>query len=393
MKRLIYIIIIFFAFGENSMFGQSKAELEEQRRKTLEEIAYVDNMLKSTARERLETVGALKILGNKLNLRESIIKGMADEISLLNERIELNNLAVDMMESDLEKLKNDYAQSILNSYKAKKVNPDMVYILSARDFNQGYKRLKYLQQVALFRRSEAELINELKIQVEGRKRQLLEDLGNMTELQRKELQQKALLQQEQGRRQRIVRTLGTKEKQLQKDLQEKKVIARRLEAEIAKVIEAERKRNVLSDLTPEQQLIGENFADNRGKLPWPVERGIITSKFGSHPHPVLKYVTEENIGVEITSNGKTRARAIFFGEVTAVFPTSGANMTVIIRHGKYLSVYNNLINVRVKKGDMVDTKQDIGEVFSDTATNNNSTIRFMIFEQKYLDPEIWLTKS
>ena len=137
----------------------------------MEEISYVDNMLKTTEKEKKESVQAIRIIGNKVSLRESVIKGMNEEISLLTERIEINKLALEMMENDLNVLKEDYSRSILNSYKAKKVNPDMVYILSSRDFNQGYKRLKYLQQVTKYRRNESEIIRELKQQIEGTKDQ------------------------------------------------------------------------------------------------------------------------------------------------------------------------------------------------------------------------------
>jgi len=146
-------------------------------------------------------------------------------------------------------------------------------------------------------------------------------------------------------------------------------------------------------MTPEKKLIGENFSDNKGRLPWPVEKGIITAHFGVYNHPVLKYVKEENVGIEITSVGKINARSVFKGEVSAISAITGANMTVIIRHGNYLTVYSNLVNVKVKTGDRVDVKQVVGEVYSDPRVDNSSVLKFMVFEQKNaLDPEIWITK-
>lgn len=387
--RILILLLICFC---QVLPGQTRSELEEQRKKTLDDISYVDNLLKSTAKVKSESLNTLKILGNKVNLREIVIKGMGQEIGLISERIELNRLAIGMMENDLILLKEDYSRAIVNSYKSKKVNPEIVYILSARDFNQGYKRLKYLQQVTKFRRNESEIITELKTQIEVTKADLENDLLKMSDLRHREVIQQSMLQEEQLKKQKMVRSLSNKEKQLQKDLAEKKKIAKRIENEIARVIEAERKKSLKTELTPEQKITGENFSDNKGRLPWPVERGIITSHFGTHQHPVLKYLTEENIGVEITSSGKTLARSVFKGEVTAISAISGSNMTVIIQHGKFYSVYNNLINVKVKKGDSVDIKQIIGEVFSDPGGNNNCTIKFMIFEQKYLDPELWISK-
>lgn len=390
-KRIaIYLLIVLFPVV---LYGQSRTEIEAQRKKTLEEIEYVDNLLSSTSKEKSESMNALKILGNKLSLRESVIKGMNDEIQLLEERIGLNRTAIDLMEDDLRLLRQEYTNAILNSYKSKKLNPEIVYVLSARDFNQGYKRIKYLQQVSKIRRNESEIISELIEEIEKSKNKLEEDLNRISDVQKKELQQRNLLQGEQTRKQRMVKNLTAREKQLQKELEEKKRIAQKLEKELARIIAEERKKTSTTTLTPEQKLVGENFLDNKGKLPWPVERGVITNHFGKHQHPVLKYLTEDNIGIEITSSGKAEARSIFKGEVTAVSAISGSNMTVIVRHGNFLTVYSNLVNLKVKKGDKVETKAVLGEVFRDPGSDNTSTLKFMIFEGKYLDPEQWIAKN
>jgi septal ring factor EnvC (AmiA/AmiB activator) len=393
--RFLLIVVLILVFLNNVLSGQTKAELEERRKKTLEEINYVDNLLKTTSKEKTEGINSVKIIGRKLDLRESVIKGMREEIDLIADRIELNNLAIEIMESDLIALKSDYAKAIANSYKSKKGNPELIYILSAKDFNQGYKRLKYLQQMAKFRRRESEIILELKSQIETSKKKLEDDLNRISDLKTREERQKKLLENEQIKKQEMVKSLTKRERQLEKELEEKKRIARKIEREIEQIIEEERRKTVKSETTPEQKLIGENFSENRGRLPWPVENGVITSHFGVHQHPVFKYLTEDNIGIEITSSGKMNARSIFQGQVAKVFAISGANMTVIIRHGKFLSVYANISSVKVKPGDKVIAKQDIGEIYLDPANGNNSVLKFMIFEtnMKYLDPEIWISKN
>ena len=394
MKYLIVILavspILFITLN-----GQSKAELEERRKKTIDEIAYVDDLLKSTSKEKSESMKSLSIISRKLNLREVVLSGMMEELSLLNYRIELNTLAVNIMEKDLLDLKEDYARAVVNSYRSKKGNPELVYILSAEDFNQGYKRLKYLQQVTKFRRRESEIILELKDQIENSKEKLQADLARISDLKSKEEYQRELLQREKEKKQSMVKSLSRKEIQLKKELDEKKKIAKKIENEIIRLIEEERKRTVTSNVTAEQKLVGDNFMDNRGRLPWPVEQGIVTSHFGIQKHPEFKYLTEDNIGIEITSSGRVSARAVFKGEVAKIFSIPGANMTVIIRHGKYLSVYANLINVKVKQGETVSVRQYIGDVFSDQKEDRNSVLKFMIFEneKKYLDPETWLSKK
>jgi len=393
MKRAFVITLLLVSFIWD-VKSQSRKDLEEQRKKTLEEITYVDNLLKETAKEKNESLNELKIIGKKLNLRESILKGLQEEIMLISNRIELNTLAINMMESDLSILKEDYQKAVLNSFRSQKANSEIGYILSAKDFNQGYKRLKYLQQIAKFRRLESEVIMELKSEIEISKRKMEDDLERISELKTKEEQQKYLLQGEENKKQKVVKSLGNKEKQLQKELEEKKRIARKIEVEINKMIDEERKGRVAADMTPEQKLISDNFNENRGKLPWPVEHGIITSHFGIQNHPVLKYVTEDNIDIEITSSGLTPVRSVFKGQVARVFSIRGANMAVIIRHGKYLTVYQNIVNVKVKTGDKVETKQEIGKVFTDSENGDKAILKFMVFEEKVkLDPELWISKK
>ena len=165
MRKWLVLLILLGSLVYNAD-AQSRKELEDERRKTLEEIAYMDNLLKTTSREKSESLNELKIIGRKLNLRESVLKGLQDEIGLLTERIELNNLAVEMMESDLILLKKDYEKAVMSTYRSSKGNREIGFVLSASDFNQGYKRLKYLQQVTKYRRAQSEIIMELKSEIE-----------------------------------------------------------------------------------------------------------------------------------------------------------------------------------------------------------------------------------
>jgi murein hydrolase activator len=391
----LFLILNILLFGTLlTVSSQTKRDLEEQRKKTLEEISYVDNLLKETTKEKKESLNELKIIGKKLNLRESVLNGLKDEISLLNDRIELNTLAIDLMENDLNILKQDYEKAVLSSFRASKGNSELGYILSANNFNQAYKRLKYLQQVTKFRRHESEIIQELKSEIEISKKKMEDDLDRISDLKSREEQQKYLLQGEKEKQEIVVNSLSKKEQQLQRELDEKKRIAKKIESEITKLIAEEKKKTAKSDVTPEMKMISDNFFENKGRLPWPVEQGIITSHFGVHSHPVLKYVTEDNIDIEITSSGLTPVRSVFKGEVAKVFSIRGANMAVIIRHGKYLTVYQNLVNVKVKAGDKVETKQEIGKVFNDTENGDKAILKFMVFEETVkMDPELWISKK
>lgn len=393
MRKIILAAIVLLVFNVAAS-GQTRKDLEEQREKTLQEISYVDNLLKETSKERRESLNELNMISRKLNLRESVVKGLQDEISLLNDRIELNNLAIGMMESDLKILKKDYEIALLSSFRSSKASNRIAYILSAKDFNQGYKRLKYLQQVTKFRRQESEIILELKDEIEISRMKMEQDLLKISQLKTREEQQKYLLQQEKNKQQKVVKTLSSKESQLQKELEEKKRIARMIEREINKLIDEERKKSATAELSPELKVLSNNFFENKGMLPWPVDKGIITGHFGLQKHPVLKYVTEKNIDIEITSSGETPVKSVFRGEVVKVFSIRGANMAVIIKHGKYYTVYLNIIELKVKAGDKVETGQLLGRVFNDKDDGDKAVLKFMISEEKdYLDPELWISKK
>jgi murein DD-endopeptidase MepM/ murein hydrolase activator NlpD len=235
---------------------------------------------------------------------------------------------------------------------------------------------------------------ELKDEIEISKRKMEQDLSKISQLKSREEQQKYLLQQEKNKQQKIVKTLSSKESQLKKELEEKKRIAKMIEREINKLIDEERKKSATAELSPELKVLSDNFFENRGMLPWPVDQGVITSRFGLQKHPVLKYVTEKNIDIEITSSGVTPVKSVFRGEVVKVFSIRGANMAVIIKHGKYYTVYLNIIEVKVKVGDKVQTGQLLGRVFNDKDDGDKAVLKFMISEEKdYLDPELWISKK
>jgi len=374
--------------------GQSRAELEELRKKNLHEIEYVDMMLKNTSTKKSENLNELRVIGKKLSLREKLINEYGQEIDLLEYRISLNRLATEMLEQDLNDLRNEYAKSIKSAFKASKGTPALAFILSSSDFNQGYKRLKYIQQVARYRRKETGTIETIYNELQSTRENLEKDRKNINELKNKEVNQKKILSQEQNNKERLINTLSKKEKQLKQELDEKRRIAKQIEKEIERLIEEERKKSETVPMSNEMKIIGESFGENKGRLPWPVDRGIITSHFGMQQHPILKNVTEDNIGIEITSMGATSARAVFKGEVVRVFAISGANMAVIIRHGRYLTVYQNLINVNVKAGDNITLGQSIGNVYLDNTEGGKAVLKFMVYEEKKkLDPEQWLVKK
>lgn len=388
------VLVILFVACSLELGAQTRSELENLRKKNLEEIEYVDRLLKSTANAKKENLGELRVIGKKLNIREKIINEYGEEIGLLEYRISLNILGEEMMEEDLKRLRKSYEDAIISAYKATKGTPAVAYILSSRDFNQGYKRLRYIQQIAKYRRNESEVISRIYNELQKTRESLESDKKSVSDLKLKEERQKEILKAEQDKREKLVDNLSKKEKQLKQELEEKKRIAKQIETEIAKIIEEESKRKSATPLSNEMKLIGNSFGENKGRIPWPVEKGIITSHFGLQKHPVLKNVMEDNIGIEITSSGQTKVKSVFKGQVVRVFAISGANMAIILRHGKYLSVYQNIVNVKVKVGDNIETGKEMGDVFVDEEDGSKAILKFMIYEEKTkLDPESWLVKK
>jgi septal ring factor EnvC (AmiA/AmiB activator) len=205
------------------------------------------------------------------------------------------------------------------------------------------------------------------------------------------------LEREKRQKDQMVVELSGQEKELKDKIAENKKIAKRLEREIASIIAEEASkggsRNMYDQLTPEEKLISDNFQGNKGKLPWPTERGVVTNRFGRHQHAVLKQVTVQNDGIDISTVQGAEARALFDGAVSKVVAILGANYTVILRHGNFLTVYQNLVNVRVKPGDMVTVKQVLGTVFTDEETNSTLLHIEIWKELNKQNPEDWLSRK
>ena len=301
------------------------------------------------------------------------------------------------MESDLSKVKDHYAELILHAYWNRSQRNWMMFVMSADNFNQAYRRMKYLQQFSNYRKQQAELIVEMRTNI-------VEEIENLEQIKvekeglslEKQNENRGLAREKNGKNQ-MVADLSKREKELKDEINEKRRIADKLEAEIAKIIaeEARKAANTagMYNLTPEEKLISDNFRGNKGKLPWPVERGVITGRYGTHPHPVLKQLTVKNDGVDISTVKGAEARTLFEGEVTKIFAILGANYTVIVRHGNFLSVYQNIVNLKVKQGDKVDVKQMLGTVYTDNETNSTILHIEIWRERSIQNTEDWISRN
>jgi len=323
---------------------------------------------------------------------------MSSEVTLLQMVIEDNTTVVEILTTDLARIKEEYAQMVRFAWKNRNAYDKILFFLSAENFNQAYRRYVYFKQYAGNRRNQAETIAsiqqilskkivDLQIQHEAQRSVMTEKVAENMRLTAQKKQQNSLAQE-----------LQKKKDDLQKKLARQRRIEQQLADEIQRVIEEETRKTVkpgtkTTGMTPEQKLAGTSFEQNRRRIPWPVEKGVITEKFGIHPHPVLEKVTVNNNGINIATEPGSRARAVFNGEITRVFGITGGNMAVIIRHGQYLTVYSNLVDVLVKKGDKIDIKQNLGTVYTDPSEDNKTILKFQIWkENQKLNPEEWLAR-
>jgi len=395
MSRALAFILVHLLFTI-IVSGQSKEELQMQKQKAYDDIKLTRELMEKTSAQRSSSVKQLRLLQNGINARAGLISTLEAELDLLNRSIQETEELIGQLTIENKKNKEEYARLIYFAYRNHTEYEKIMYILAGATISQSYQRYKYLKYISAYRVRKASEIDSLIVELDLQKDQLnLFKNEKLLAIEEKEGEQQKLLGQR-SRRRTMVNDLERRESELRREVSEKERIAKALETRIREIIEEEARKlnssNIYAALTPEQELVGKDFRKNRGKLPWPVEKGIVTVGFGKHEVPGLRGSSVQNNGIDITSSPGTEVRAVFEGQVTKVFAILGANYTVLIRHGEFLSVYQNLVNVRVKTGDKVLTKERLGEAFTDE-TDNVASVHFEVWQERtILNPEEWISK-
>jgi septal ring factor EnvC (AmiA/AmiB activator) len=395
MSRTLAFIFIHLLFS-GILTGQSKEALQRQKQKAYDELKLTKVLMEKTTAQRSSSVKQLRLLQSGINARAGLISTLEAETELLNRSIQETEIKIGQLTIDNEKNREEYARLIYYAYRNHTQYEKLMYILAGATISQTYQRYKYLKYISVYRVQKASEIDSLIVELDHQKDQLnLLKNEKLLSLEEKEVEQEKLIGQR-SRRSVMINELKRKESLLREEIRENERIANELESKIREIIEEEARKlnssNIYATLTPEQELIGKDFKKNRGKLPWPVEKGIVTVGYGRHEVPGLRGSSVQNNGVDITSSPGTEVRAVFEGQVTKVFAILGANYTVLIRHGEFLSVYQNLVNVRVKTGDRVLTKERLGEAFTDE-TENVAMVHFEVWQERnILNPEEWISK-
>ncbi len=408
----MYVLLLAFAVPAFSQKkGKTKQELQSEITSLQNEISTANQLLKKTTKDKEMTLNEVSLLDKQIKQREKLINAYNQQIANLDAEIQTGQRNIRMLNSDLTKLRKEYAKMLTFAYRNRSHYNNLAFIFASEDFNQAFRRLRYIRQFSEARKVKIDQIVSTERRISGEMEASQQAREAQAALLAEEKAQQTALQIEKKELNRQVANLKKKEGSIKQDIKNKQQQAKKLQKAIDDIIaeeirlanersrkEAEKKKTESAPkdkgiaLTPAEKTLSTNFVNNKGKLPWPVERGVISSSFGKHASVVSDKVTVTNNGIDIATVEGAQARAVFDGEVASVSKLTGANTVVIIRHGEYFTVYSNLENVTVKRGDKVTTRQNLGTVHT-SKTENKTELHFeLLKETNRQDPAKWLSK-
>ena len=397
-KSMLFLWIVLLC--SNSIFSQNnRKQLEKQKEAIQKELKEINALLFKNKKQKASTFTDIENINYKIQRKQEVIKLTNRQINLLNIELEKNKSQQVDLSKRLKEVKAAYKEMILRSYKSKSGKNKLMFVLSSESFFQAFKRTQYIKQYAAFRRNQANKIvtisDELKlINDELIERKKLKE----TLLTNNRLTQKSL-EKEKNQANEIAFKLKSQEKKYKKNILAKQKESLKIDKQIDKLIReaiaASNKTKTKSNsfyLTPEAIALAKNFELNKGKLPWPVSRGVVIQRFGTQPHPVVKTAKIKSNGIVIATEKSAKVKTVFKGQVLSVLKFRGSNPTILIQHGNYITAYKNLSKVFISKGDVLESGQTIGEVFTNKA-DSQSTIQFSIFKKTTpLNPLFWILK-
>lgn len=404
-----WLVIGFFLLHMVTLGQSNKEKLQKNKESIQQEIKLTNKLLSETKKNKKASLNQLILLNKQIAQRKRLIDNIAAEIKYLDNSIAYNQKRISELENKLDKLKEEYARMIQAAYRNHHHMTRMMYVFASDNFNQAIKRLQYFRQYSNYRREQSFLILSTQDSIQDKNSELLTMRKRKVGLKSKQELEKTNMMDEKVEKNNTIQKLSTKEKELIAELKKKERAAAKLQRAIEKAIadeiakaEVKSKETATSgkkttvkrtfELTPDQVKLSDKFSSNKGRLPWPSKSGIVSSTFGEHPHPVLKYIKTKNNGVDILTSEGEEARSVFDGVVSQVIDISSGKKALIIRHGEYLSVYSNLKNVFVQKGQNVKTKQSVGVISTDSG-EGKTELHFEIWKGKALqNPAYWLAK-
>ena len=379
----------------------TQKQLEEKKADIKKELKEINALLFTNKQNKAAVFSDVENLSYKIERKQELIKLTNQQINLLNQEIEDNSKFMEKLEMDLFEVKEAYKEMILKSFKSKSGKNRLMFILSSETFFQAFKRTQYIKQYSLFRKNQAKKIGLISAELKEIKKELLYKRDLKQGLLTKNRSTQKTLESEKKEAKNIISKLRNKEKKYKRNIIAKEKESQKIDKQIDKLIReaiARSNKNKSSknskgfNLTPEAKALAKKFELNKGKLPWPVSRGVVIQKFGTQPHPVVKTAKIKSNGIVIATEKSQKVKTVFEGSVLSVLQFRGSNPTVLVQHGNYITAYKNLSKVFVSKGDKVSSNQYIGEVFTNSSTGKSS-IQFSIFQKTTpLNPLLWILK-
>ena len=401
IKRLSHIITTFILLLLMSLSGncQSVESLEKKIQSIQQDIKLAEKLLKETSKDKETSINQVNLLQTQINQRENLIKTYQNQINAINKDIQKNKDKISVLEKDMALYRKEYANLLLINYRNSGKANNLLFIFSSEDFNQAMRRIRYVKELNGLVKDKIEEIDSTQIKINLQLEKNERNKKDKESILAKEKAERATLMKERDKLNTDIAALKKKEKQIQKDINTKEKQAKDLKKQIEKIIAEEIKKAKEREESAKKNNtksidynLSNNFAQNKGKLPYPVDQGIITGKYGSSQHPTQKKVIINNNGVDISTTKGSKAKSIFDGEVCFI-TSQGNNNVILIRHGLYFTLYSNLDKVYVKTGEKVSTGEEIGRIH--TNVNDGKTIlHFEIWQENKttVNPALWIRK-
>ncbi|MDI1254803.1 MAG: peptidoglycan DD-metalloendopeptidase family protein [Flavobacterium sp.] len=414
-KHLAFLIL--FMMSSLAWSQTSQEKLEQRKAQIQEEIREKERLLQSTNQKQQSVTIVIEQQTEKIKLREKLIGTTEKQAKILKNDMYINQIAINRLNKDLEVLKADYAEMIVKSYKSRSEQSRAMFLLSSQNFLQAYKRAQYMKQYAAYRKAQGEEIKAKTLQLSDYNSKLDVQKTEKQKLIEEQEKERLVLQKEKDEQQKLVNSIKKDKKKIIAEIKKKQQESKKIDKQIDKLIreaiadankktaEANKKANPKTVtaaatkatetstkivLTPEAKILADNFKANKGNLPWPVERGKVSVPFGDSHHLIEKEIIIHNSGVDIETDAGSTARAVFEGTVYTVYVFSAVNKAVMIQHGDYFTVYQNLSSVNVSKGDKVTRKQSIGKIRTNGDTGK-TVLKFMILQNTTsTNPANWI---
>ncbi len=401
-NSLVFIIGLLCCFQVLSQ-NDKQQELEQKRIQLQEEIKQINTLLFSTRTKEKSVLAQVEDITKRIQTRENLIKVTNQQANFITREINANTAKIGQLRNELETMKKDYAKLIVKSYQNRSQQNKIMFLFSSENFLQAYKRAQYIKQYARHRKKQGIEIEGKTVELQELNKQLIEQQREKQKLIDENRLAREKLQEEKQQQEQLVASLKKDESRYVTQVKDKQREAAAIDKQIEDIIKAAiAESNKSADkkvvktssttfaMTAEAKALAANFKSNKGKLPWPVAKGVVITRFGTTQHPTLPNVKTYSSGVEIATEEGAKARASFDGEVLAVTVIRGANKAVQIRHGDYITVYQNITDVYVKKGELVKTKQEIGKIFTNPSTGK-TILKFLIFQNtEKLNPSEWV---